>query len=215
MLTCFGNCHQIHVVMDADSHMLSWWKLSDTCCHDGAVSHMLSWMMTRTCGDECWQSLLCHVGSCQSHIVMDADSHMDAVSHLLTSTCYQQMLSLMLAVNYFVMLMLSVKCCQIRAARHIIFSSRCMSSVDADRHCQMDAITQIKHRHIYSHKLPFRCSKLHVVNCVLSVTCCLPHTVLQYQKWHYGSIILQFIFNCGWRSFPFVYTQKRRTWVLR
>jgi hypothetical protein len=69
--------------------------LTVTCCHVGncqlhdvmlgAVSHMLSWIMTRTCGDECWQSLLCHVGSCQSHIVMDADSHM--LSWMLSVTC--------------------------------------------------------------------------------------------------------------------------------
>ncbi len=112
MLTFFGNCHQKHVVMDADSHMLSCWKLSVTfvmwelsvtCCHGwwhthvvmnafshfcvmlGAVSHILSWMPTVTCGHGCCQSLLCHVGSCQSHIVMDADSHM--WSWMLSVTC--------------------------------------------------------------------------------------------------------------------------------
>jgi hypothetical protein len=89
---------------------------------------------------------------------------MDAVSHLLTSTCYQQMLSLMLAVNYFVMLMLSVKCCQILAAKtHNIFFA--LSSVHGCWHTYVDK------------RMP-------------SLTAYL-------------------------QSFLFVYTHKRRTWVLR
>ncbi len=104
-VTCCHGCWQsLAVMLETVSHMLSCGELSVMCCYGcwqsyavmlktvsymlsygRAVSHMLSWMMTRTCGDECWQSLLCHVGSCQSHIVMDADSHM--WSWMLSVTC--------------------------------------------------------------------------------------------------------------------------------
>jgi hypothetical protein len=172
---CF-TCCLLYVV----SYMISFRCYQSHAVMWGTVSYMLSWMLTVTC---------CQVGNCQLHVVMWAlsvtcchgcrQSHvvMDAVSHLLTSTCYQQMLSLMLAVNYFVMLMLSVKCCQILAAkRHITFSSRCHHCMDADRHMLSNGC--LLSLHIYSHMLSFGCCKSHVVNCVLSVTCCLPHIAI-------------------------------------
>ncbi len=196
MLTCFGNC-QLQVVMDADSHMLSCWKLSCGLCQSHVVmdadSHMLSWILTVTC---------CHVGNCQLHVVMWAlsvtcchgwwHSHavMNAVSHccvmlvavshisswMPTVTCghgcCQSLVNIYVLSTdavfdagslLFVMLMLSVKCCQILAAKtHNIFFT--LSSVHG-------------------------CWQTYVVKRMPSLTAYL-------------------------QSFLFVYTHKRRTWVL-